>query len=157
LSDDATDEKGGSAGRKAGERPKSRGVSRGGERYELVVQMDRGYGDSLDGGSAADLQGPEYTTPPPEANFRQDLQHPPPPQTWQELLKTREEFRDEIEDTRARIADMRAQPPSRSNSAGPQFGDADQEEEWLKFQYRNQRMVDTEIHMRPALAVGCLC
>ncbi|HJZ92569.1 MAG TPA: LptF/LptG family permease [Gemmataceae bacterium] len=157
LSDDATDEKGGSAGRKAGERPKSRGVSRGGERYELVVQMDRCYVDSLNGGSAADLQGQEYTTPLPEAIFGKDMKYRPSAQTWPELFKTREEFRDEIEDTRARIADMRAQPPSRSNSAGPQFGDADQEEEWLKFQYRNQRMVDTEIHMRPALAVGCLC
>src|SRR5262249_2993669 len=49
LNDDTSDEKSGSTRPKVGDPPKSRGVAHGGERYVLVVQMDRCFVDSLKG------------------------------------------------------------------------------------------------------------
>jgi lipopolysaccharide export system permease protein len=157
LGNDSAGEKDAAAQPKTSDRPKSRRVSRDGERLELVVQMDRCFVDSLKGETAADLQGQEYTTPLPDAIFGKDMKYRPSAQTWQELFITRDEFREDIEDTRADLAELRARTPSRSAPADKVAAEIAQKEEVLKFQYRLQRMVDTEMHMRPALAVGCLC
>jgi lipopolysaccharide export system permease protein len=156
-SDDTLTQSDGDTRPKIGSPPKSRGIARGGERYELVVLMDRCFVDSLKGNASADLQQKEYTTPLPEAIFGKDMYYRPSAQTWRELFTTREEAREAIEDTRAALAELHARTPSRSASGEKLAAAIAQKEEVLKYQYRHQRIVETELHMRPALAVGCLC
>jgi lipopolysaccharide export system permease protein len=141
---------------KAATRPRSRTVGRVGDRYELVVYMDRCYVDSLKG-DTADLQGKEYTTPLPAAIFGKDTKFRPSAQTWEELFATREEAQLDLEDTRAFLGELRARGPLPGVRPEKAAAEIAQWEEVDRYQGRLLRQIDTEMHMRPALALGCLC
>lgn len=128
------------------------------DRFELVVYMDRCYVDSLKGGTAADLQGQEYTTPLPDSIFGKDPKDRPTSQTWRQLFENRTELQQELVDLNEEIRELEANP---TGSAGAGKTNADLAREYRIFstkQFERQiRHIDTEIQMRPALSLGCLC
>jgi lipopolysaccharide export system permease protein len=136
-----------------------RAAKGGGERLELVVFMDRCYVDSLRGDAAADFQRQEYTTPLPQSIFGRDSKERPSAQTWRELAVSRREIVGDMEAIKAEIRQLESNPDA---PAGPELTNrhvADQYREYvLNRQLVHQlRQIDTEIQMRPALALGCLC
>jgi len=141
---------------KGATRPRSRTVTAGADRFELVVYMDRCYVDSLKG-DTADLQGKEYVTPLPAAIFGKDIKFRPSSQTWEELFATRQEAQLDLEDTRAYLAELRGRGPLPGVRQEKAAAEIAQWEEVERYQTRLLRQFDTEMHMRPALAVGCLC
>ena len=128
------------------------------DRFELVVYMDRCYVDSLRGETAADLQGQEYTTPLPDSIFGKDPKDRATSQTWRQLFENRDELKVELEELHEEIRQLEANP---TGSAGPDKTNAQVAQEYRIFsvqQFERQiRQIDTEIQMRPALALGCLC
>jgi lipopolysaccharide export system permease protein len=134
-----------------------RGIRGKASRYELVVYMDRCYVDSLRGETAADLAGQEYTTPLPENIFGKDPKERPTAQLWTELFSNREEVINEMAELDTEIKQLEANPNA---SAGPNKTNADLAQEYrlytVKSYERQLRQIETEIQMRPALAVGCL-
>jgi lipopolysaccharide export system permease protein len=130
----------------------------GGERVELVVYMDRCHVDSLKGETAADLQSQEYTTALPDNLFGKDPVERPSAHTWATLQANRAESQQLVDDLKAYIADRQARGsapsgvPEKSNADLVQMGKAA-----LDHEQRFLRLTETEIQMRPALAVGCLC
>lgn len=128
------------------------------DRFELVVYMDRCYVDSLRGGTAADLQGQEYTTPLPDSIFGKDPASRSTSQTWRELFANREELKRELVDLHDEIQQLEANP---TGSAGSGRTNGDLAREYRIFSIREFerkiRQIDTEIQMRPALSLGCLC
>lgn len=135
-----------------------RGIRGQPSRYELVVYMDRCYVDSLRGETAADLAGQEYTTPLPENIFGKDPKERPTAQLWTDLFDNRDEVEHEIEDLKKEIRELEASP---NTPIGPDRTNANLAQEYrdytLKSYERQLRQIETEIQMRPALAVGCLC
>jgi lipopolysaccharide export system permease protein len=129
-----------------------------GERWELVVYMDRCHVDSLKGETAADLQSQEYTTALPDNLFGKDPVERPSAHTWGRLLANRDESRQMVADLKAYIADRQARlgspsgVPDKTNAELVQMARAA-----LDHEQRFLRLTETEIQMRPALAVGCLC
>jgi lipopolysaccharide export system permease protein len=129
------------------------------ERLELVVFMDRCYVDSLRGETAADLQRQEYATPLPPSIFGKDPKEKPAAQTWNELFKSRSELLIEIAELKDEIRRLEANP---TGSAGPGITNGEVAYQYREYTLKKQlehslRQIDTEIQMRPALAVGCLC
>ena len=57
-----------------------------GQKYELVVFMDRCYVDSLKGDAAAEFHNQEYASPLPETIFGKPTGDRPSAQTWKELF-----------------------------------------------------------------------
>lgn len=127
-------------------------------RFELVVYMDRCHVDSLKGETAADLQGQEYTTPLPDALFGKDPRDRPSSQTWRELFENRQIVQAEMAELDKEIRELRANPDA---PAGHGRTNAEMAHEYqlytTKSYKRHLRQLDTEIQMRPALALGCLC
>lgn len=126
--------------------------------FELVVYMDRCHVDSLKGETAADLQGQEYTTPLPDSLFGKDPKDRPSAQTWQELFENRRDVLVEMEELKEEIRQLEANP---NGPAGLGRTNADMAHEYKTYttmSYRRHlRQIDTEMQMRPALALGCLC
>lgn len=136
---------------------RKRGLAKG-PSYELVVYMDRCYVDSLQGGTAADLQGQEYTTPLPDSLFGKDPKDRATSQTWQELFESRAELKVELADLHNEILELESKP---NETAAPGKTNAEVAREYKIFsvrQFERQiRQIDTEIQMRPALSLGCMC
>jgi len=134
-----------------------RGIRSKSSRYELVVYMDRCYVDSLRGETAADLAGQEYTTPLPDTIFGKDPKERPTAQLWTELFANRQEVLNELVDLDAEIRQLEANPDA---PAGPDKTNASLAHDYRVYtvtSYERQlRQIETEIQMRPALAVGCL-
>jgi lipopolysaccharide export system permease protein len=129
-----------------------------GDRHELVVYMDRCYVDSLRGEAAADLQGQEYTTPLPDSIFGKEIQERPSAQTWKELAANRVEYQKNVADLQAYLLDMLAKGDVPSDVPGKTCTQLARETYYpLQHELRLLRLTETEIQMRPALAVGCLC
>lgn len=128
------------------------------DRFELVVYMDRCYVDSLRGETAADLQGQEYTTPLPDSIFGKDPKDRATSQTWRQLFENRAELKVELEELHEEIRQLEANP---TGSAGPGKTNGEVARDYRIFsvgQFERQiRQIDTEIQMRPALSLGCLC
>jgi lipopolysaccharide export system permease protein len=125
---------------------------------ELVVFMDRCFVDSLRGETAADLQGQEYTTPLPEQIFGKDPKERPSAQTWAELFESRREVLDEMAELEAEIRELEANPGAMAGPGKTNRQLAYEYREYTVKTYERQlRQIDTEIQMRPALALGCLC
>jgi lipopolysaccharide export system permease protein len=126
--------------------------------FELVVFMDRCHVDSLRGETAADLTGQEYTTPLPDAIFGKDPKDRPTAQTWPELFANRLAILGEIAELEEEIRQLDSTP---NTPAGPGRTNHQVANEYrtytTKAYQRHLRQIDTEIQMRPALALGCLC
>jgi lipopolysaccharide export system permease protein len=128
---------------------------------ELVVYMDKCFVDSLKGDAAAEFHGQEYTTALPSTIFGKPTGDRPSSQTWRELFANLEEARRDLVDLEQEIRDMEAQRDRGVTTAGGKPIEKRLGE--LKFQgpahYTRLlvRKTETEIQMRPALAVSCLC
>lgn len=135
-----------------------RGIRGKPTRVELVVYMDRCYVDSLRGETAAEFQGQEYVTPLPENIFGKDPKERPTAQLWRDLFVNRDEVQHELAQLDEEIRDLEAHP---NVPIGPDRTNANLAQEYrdytVKSYQRQLRQIETEIQMRPALAVGCLC
>jgi lipopolysaccharide export system permease protein len=129
-----------------------------GDRHELVVYMDRCYVDSLRGETAADLTSQEYTTPLPDTLFGKDPAERPSAFTWNELQRNKREYEQSIRDLHDYATDRRAQGNSPSGVSNRTNAQLVAEASYaIEHEQRLLRLTETEIQMRPALAVGCLC
>ena len=137
------------------------GTKPGIERTELVVSMERCFVDSLKGGGRAELQHQEYATPLPESIFGRDTRDRPTAQTWQELYVRLGEAIQERDAAFAAIDVMEKKGAAPSGVPGKTFAElARDQRSDAKGKFgpgRMARQVETEIQMRPALAVGCMC
>jgi lipopolysaccharide export system permease protein len=137
---------------------KKRMTKAGGDRYEIVVYMDHCFVDSLKGETAAEVRGQEYTTPLPESIFGKDPKERPSAQTWQELLVSRVEVEEDIDELHEEIRSAEARMQSPDENVRNQAANVKASREYgIKDRQRMMRQIDTEMHMRPALALGCLC
>jgi lipopolysaccharide export system permease protein len=128
---------------------------------ELVVYMDRCFVDSLKGDAAAEFHGQEYTTALPSTIFGKPTGDRPSSQTWHELFANLEEARRDLVELEAEIQELEA----RRARGAP--GPGTESIEKTLFDLKTQgpayytrllvRKTETEIQLRPALAVGCLC
>lgn len=74
--------------------------------------------------------------------------------TWDEMQDRRQELLAELEDERVRIALLQSKHASPSDEVTNMIAHA----QWLIKQKQSEVLnVDVEMHMRPALALGCLC
>lgn len=130
----------------------------GGDRFELVVLMDRCYVDSLKGDTVADLHNQEFTSPLPDSIFGKPTDERPSAQVWPELRASREKIEGELAELEAEIRQLEANPnglysPGKSNAEVAQ----EYRQYTVKQYQRLLRQIDVESQMRPALAFGCLC
>ena len=137
---------------------KRRASSEIGDRYELVVRMKNCYVDSLKGETTAEIQLQEYSTPLPSAIFGKDSWERPSTQTWQELRKNRRVMAQDVVEMRAFIDDLESRPNEVDSSGVSNRERARQYRGMhLKVQEHLLRQYNSELQIRPALAVGCLC
>ena len=136
---------------------KKRGASISGEKYELVVLMGRCYVDSLKGDAAAELHDQPYGTPLPDTIFGKPTGNRPSSQTWTELFANLAEARQDYADLQEELREVQSRgdapvvgPKTYAEQA------ADIRSGPLHFTRLLILKTETEIHMRPALAVGCL-
>jgi len=136
---------------------KKRGASITGEKYELVVLMGRCYVDSLKGDAAAELRDQPYATPLPETIFGKPTGDRPSSQTWTELFANLAEARQDYVDLQAELSDVqnRAEPTSPGSKTN---AEVIHEIQSGPVHYTRLLILktETEIQMRPALALGCL-
>ncbi len=126
---------------------------------ELVVLMDRCVVDSLNGGTSAEFHNQEYATPLPEAIFGKDVKDRPSSLTWPELKDRLGEVREDWAAQKEKVHRLEGEKddptPPGSKSKADQAKDI--ENNVLPFTKRNVNNVRTEMQMRPAIALGCLC
>lgn len=135
-----------------------KGVRNKPTRVELVVHMDRCYSDSTLGGTTGDMTQPEFATPLPENIFGKDPKERPTAQLWHELFQNREEIINELKDLDDEIRQLEADPEKPVTIDKTNAGLAyDYRVYTVKSYQRQLRQIETEIQMRPALSVGCLC
>lgn len=136
---------------------KKHGASITGEKYELVVLMGRCYVDSLKGDAAAELHDQPYATPLPDTIFGKPTGDRPSSQTWTELFVNLAQARQDHADLEAEARDIQ----SRSEPISPSRSNAEVAAVMRAGSVHLTRMLvlktETEIQMRPALALGCLC
>lgn len=135
--------------------------SGGAANKELVVYMDKCFVDSLKGDAAAEFHGQEYATPLPATIFGKPTGDRPSSQTWEELFANLEEAKGDLIELEAEIKDLEARRSRGETAVGGRPIDE------TLFELKNQgpahytRLLvwktETEIQMRPALALGCLC
>lgn len=131
-----------------------------GGRYELVVLMDRCIVDSLKGDTSAEFHNQEYATSLPEAIFGKDTKDRPAAQTWNEMFDRLEELRLEIEKQEQLATKLEANRDklfelSTTKTNGEVARDI---RAYTITTLKNYVYgVKTEMQMRPALSVGCLC
>jgi lipopolysaccharide export system permease protein len=76
--------------------------------------------------------------------------------TWEEMDEMRQKLMEEIEEKEAEIALYKAQLLMKDHA--PKLGEHIRNLTFIKVQYEGElRGLDAEMHMRPALALGCLC
>jgi len=126
---------------------------------ELVVYMDKCFVDSLKGDAAAEFHGQEYATPLPATIFGKPTGDRPSSQTWRELFANLAENRQELAEMDAEIRDIEARGgPATPSAAGKTIAEMAYELRTGPAKFTRQLIwkTETEIQMRPALAVGCL-
>ncbi|WP_020469058.1 LptF/LptG family permease [Zavarzinella formosa] len=130
-----------------------------GGRYELVVVMDRCVVDSLKGDTAADLHYQEYSTALPEAIFGKDTKDRPSSQTWNELFERLDELRVDIADQEAQVQKLEADKEKKHDLSGKTNGEVARDIRIYTISTLNRFVagVRTEMQMRPALSMGCMC
>ena len=129
----------------------------GGDQYELVVRMTHCFVDSLKGETTAEIQIQEYATPLPATIFGKDPKERPSSLTWTELHQNRTELAQIGDEMQARVTELESRP--NEITAGRPNHELAREYRTgaLKVQQHLLRQYDTELQIRPALAVGCLC
>ncbi len=126
---------------------------------ELVVLMDRCVVDSLNGGTSAEFHNQEYATPLPEAIFGKDVKDRPSSLTWPELKDRLGELREDHAAQKEQIDRLRGEKDEPTAPAGKSMEAQanDVENNVLPFTRRAVNNARTEMQMRPAIALGCLC
>lgn len=130
-----------------------------GGRPELIVCLHRCFWVSTDGTTSAEMDYLEFVTPLPAAIFGQETRGRPSTQTWEELFEHRAEVNQSRAD-RTREAEMlEAQAKLVSGDESRRLRKKAQitREGDIRYLTRLHRGIESEMHMRPALAVGCLC
>jgi len=131
--------------------------SNGGDQYELVVRMTHCFVDSLKGETTAEIQIQEYATPLPATIFGKDPKERPSSLTWTELQQNRKELAQIGDEMQARVAELESRPNDTTAGRPNQELAREYRSGAVKVQEHLLRQYDTELQIRPALAVGCLC
>lgn len=125
---------------------------------ELVVDLKRCFVDSLKGGTAAEFKDESYGTPLPESLFGKDTKDRPSSQTWPELFDRRIEIAEQIAEAEATYAALKAKGSALARNGKTYADNAESHKAGPVTHYRRQmNNTNTEIQMRPALALGCMC
>ncbi|HEX3146494.1 MAG TPA: LptF/LptG family permease [Gemmataceae bacterium] len=136
----------------------NRSASTTGEKYELVVYMDRCYVDSLKGDAAAEFRSQEYASPLPETIFGKPTGDRPSAQTWQEIFVNLVVARNDYAEMEEELRGLQS-----TNSVTAADKEAVAKQIYLlesgPMRYTKELIYksEIEIQMRPALSIGCLC
>lgn len=127
--------------------------------HELIVCMNRCSWVSTDGKTSGQADYLEFASPLPEGVFGQETRGRPSTQTWKELFR----YRNEVEQLRAeriREAEMlesQAKLVSGAEARRLRRKAYITREGDVRYLTRLYRGIESEMNMRPALALGCLC
>jgi lipopolysaccharide export system permease protein len=127
--------------------------------YAIVVRMNHCFVISQGGQDASEVECLEISTPVPDAIFGKNTKGRPSGQTWNELFEYRAEVIQNEADLRrkAEYVESRARSASGAEARALREESLQIREGHLKYAARLLRGMNTEIQMRPALALSCLC
>ena len=130
------------------------------ENNQVLIDMGRCVVVGEKDGVGADVDKQVYPIPLPESMVGIKHKNHTPAMTWEELSSRRGEVEDEIREHERQNEEIQLRAPSATATPMEKQRHVDQLKS-SKFVIdhlrRFRRSIDVEIHMRPALAVGCLC
>lgn len=131
--------------------------SRGG--HEVIVCMSRCSWVSTDGKTSGHADYLEFATQLPEAVFGQETRGRPSTQTWQELFVYREEVAKARVERIREVEELEAQSNMVSGDRSLELKKKAAFTRDIEVRYLTRlfRGIESEMNMRPALAVGCFC
>jgi lipopolysaccharide export system permease protein len=129
-----------------------------GPRKEVVVSLKRCFVDTLQGGTAAELHDRDYASPLPDSLFGPDTGNRPSSMTWRELHQRRAEVADELAEEYAQWEWLKSKGAAMAPE-GKTYAELAEIHRTAQQQHleRLMRVINTEMQVRPALAVSCLC